>query len=111
MNDFREACKFITSAVILHNLCISHGDNGEELTDKEQVDDPAANEPDIGDDPEDIVGGGTPAEMRERRQTQILNFFRWQMFLIQLGQKLLSTAANNWMLTISNSFLFKEFFH
>lgn len=65
------SAKLILACTILHNLCISHGDTGEELTDEEE------DEEGIQDDDEPYVfdESGTEREIRVRRQNEILATF------------------------------------
>jgi hypothetical protein len=56
------AGKLVICAVVLHNLCILHGDKGEDLTDFSGCEQPPHDPPVTG-------------EARDRRRQQILNFF------------------------------------
>ena len=74
LKDPAQASQLIISAVILHNLCIRFGDKGQELDDTDNTDDL---DTDRDEDPEpELQEGGTATEIRERRRTQILQFFQ-----------------------------------
>ena len=69
LKNVNECSNMITSAIILHNLCIRFGDLGDELSEEEDED--ALGDEDPLPDEEDEVG-----PERERRRNQILNFFQ-----------------------------------
>jgi hypothetical protein len=69
LKDPKKCSNIIISAVILHNLCIKFGDNGEDLSESEDEDEPEDEGPLPGEDEE--VG-----PERERRRNQLLNFFQ-----------------------------------
>ena len=72
LKDPRDSASIIESAVILHNLCIRFGDQGEDLSDDEE--EAAADDPPLPEPEED--GRGTAAELRERRRNQLLMSFQ-----------------------------------
>lgn len=69
LKDPTESSKIITSAIIIHNLCIRFGDQGEDLSEDEEEDTPE--DEDLLPDDNAEVG-----PERERRRNQILNFFQ-----------------------------------
>jgi len=72
LKDPAKAAKLIVSAIILHNLCVRMGDKFEDVEEEEDDDeDPVVEEAEVEQDDR-----GTPAEIRERRRTQILQFFQ-----------------------------------
>ena len=72
LKDPVQASKLIVAAMILHNLCIRCGDEGEDLSD-----DDSNSEPDVENEVvDDGDEGTTEREIRVRRQNQILQFFQ-----------------------------------
>jgi hypothetical protein len=71
LKDPRDSASVIESAVIIHNLCIRHGDHGEDLSENEDQ------EPDVEDPPlPEPEGHVTAAKFRERRRNQLLMSFQ-----------------------------------